>query len=97
MSDATKKNRTEEKRRGIPRRMWDVLCMVYYRYSVEIGICVLERWEAALVNIYFLLLFCSLLSQFIKTASCLCRVLYSALMAASQYFFPSGPRLPSLT
>lgn len=33
---------------------------MYYRYTLETGIAVLEWWEALLVNMYFILLIYSL-------------------------------------
>lgn len=43
----------------------------YYRYSVEIGISVLDGWEAFIVNSVFLLLIVSIAKQLIKGANIL--------------------------
>lgn len=42
---------------------------IYYRYTVETGTCVLEWWEAVLVNLYFIAIICSLVSQGVKLMS----------------------------
>ncbi|CCI73911.1 ECU02_0705 [Encephalitozoon cuniculi GB-M1] len=52
--------------RCIHRKALDWAHSAYYRYSVETGICVLEWWEAALVNLYFLLLLSSLARQMVR-------------------------------
>lgn len=46
-------------------RTWSFLSMVYYRYTLEVGIVSLEWWEAVIVNLYFLLLLYSLSKQII--------------------------------
>jgi hypothetical protein len=66
-------------------RIWNSLYMIYYRYSVEVGISALERWEAVLVNIYFILLFYSFMTQLIRTAAYLYGVLCSFFLAALHY------------
>ncbi|AHL30078.1 DUF3317 domain-containing protein [Encephalitozoon intestinalis ATCC 50506] len=50
----------------IHRRALGWMQKIYYRYSVETGICVLEWWESVLVNIYFLLLLSSLIKQIVR-------------------------------
>ncbi|KAG5859511.1 hypothetical protein KMI_06g10350 [Encephalitozoon hellem] len=61
--------------RCIHLKALDWVCGMYYRYSVETGICVLEWWEAVLVNIYFLLLLSSLTRQIIRMGIYLIRIL----------------------
>ncbi|KAH9385786.1 uncharacterized protein NEMAJ01_0682 [Nematocida major] len=53
-------------------RQWALLW--YYRYSVEIGISVLDGWEAFIVNSVFLLLIVSIAKQVTKGANMLVRV-----------------------
>lgn len=58
-------------------RQWALLW--YYRYSVEIGISVLEGWEAFIVNSIFLLLVVSIVKQTLRGISIFTSYIYTSI------------------
>ncbi|KAI5190796.1 hypothetical protein NEMIN01_1198 [Nematocida minor] len=58
-------------------RQWALLW--YYRYSVEIGISVLDGWEAFIVNSVFLLLLVSIIKQVLKGLNMFTSHIYTSL------------------
>ncbi|KAI5169541.1 hypothetical protein NEIG_01681 [Nematocida sp. ERTm5] len=56
-------------------RQWAMLW--YYRYTVEIGISVLDGWESFIVNSVFLLLAVSIVKQFYRGINILSNFIYS--------------------
>lgn len=50
----------------------------YYRYSVEVGISILEGWEAFIINSIFLLLVVSIVKQGLKGISILSGYIYTS-------------------
>ena len=59
---------------SIHRKCLEWIHGVYYRYTVETGTCVLEWWEAVLVNMYFIAIICSLAGQGIRLIAYLLRL-----------------------
>ncbi|KHN70186.1 hypothetical protein CWI42_020190 [Ordospora colligata] len=55
--------------------VWKLISKLYYRYTLEMGICILEWWEVVLVNTYFLLLTSSFIKQMIKVTKCVYKMI----------------------
>jgi hypothetical protein len=55
------------------------IILYYYRYSVEIGVSVLEGWEAFIVNSVFLLLIVSIVKQIARALLFFFSYLYNLL------------------
>lgn len=49
------------------------IILVYYRYSVEVGVSTLDTWEAFIINCIFLLLIMSVIKQAEKLVALLIR------------------------
>jgi len=55
------------------------IILYYYRYSVEVGVSMLDRWEAFIINSAFLLLIVSIVKQAVKAFCVLFTYLKQAL------------------
>lgn len=70
-----KRKNKERMKYGFP----EILQKIYYRYSLETGISILEWWEVVIVNLYFMLLVYSLVKQVLATGNSLLYFFYRFL------------------